>query len=157
MLKVNIGVRLNPVLNGYLNLDLAAQPNENDRIHADIYKLDNLLDHNECDEIILNDSLDYLPYGQARQTALQHIMTKLAHGGKLIIMGSDIYEVCRLGHLGQLDVQALNSIVYGIGKKSFVRPMDNVQMVLSSGQFESEEVKYNSNVPFQYTVVMRRK
>lgn len=157
MLKVNIGVRLNPVLNGFLNLDLAAQPNENDRIHADIFKLDNLIDNNECDQIIINDSLDYLPFGQARQTALQHVMTKVSHGGKLIITGSDLYEVCRLGHLGQLDSQTLNSIVYGIGKKSFCRPNDNAQVILSSGQFDLVDKKFNTNVPFQYILTFVRK
>ena len=156
MLKVNLGVRLNSVISGYLNLDCSPDPNNKQAIAVDPFKLDDVLDNNELEEFLVNDTLDFLPL-QARATALNHWMTKIAHGGKLIIMGSDIYEVCRLGHLGQLDVQALNSIVYGIGKKSFVRPMDNVQMVLSSGQFESEEVKYNSNVPFQYTVVMRRK
>lgn len=155
-MKVQLGVRINP-LNGFLNLDLAAQPNEQDRVHADIYKLDSLLDNNECDQVILNDSLDYLPFGQARQTALQHVMTKIAHGGQLIIMGTDIREACRLGHLGQLNDQQLNHIVYGMGKKSFVSLEENVNVVLSGGQFDLLEKKFNLNLSFQYIQTFQRR
>lgn len=155
MLKCQIGVRINP-LNGYINLDAAAQPGESDRIHCDPMDIDPLVDPNELSELIIAELLDYLPL-PARQKCLQHLITRVSHGGKVIIIGNDLQEVCRLGHSGQLNASALNSIIYGIGKKSSVSPAENIQLVLSSGQFDLDEVKYSQQLPYQYTIIVRRK
>lgn len=154
MLKVQIGVRLTPLSN-YLNIDLAAKPNEQDRVLGDVFKLDPLIDANECSEIILCDTLDYL-HVQARAQALQHVLTRIAHGGKIIIMGNDVYEVSRLVHNGQLDLQQANNIVYGMGRKGFVRPLDNVAVANTTGQFTLDSVKYQPN-GFSYVVILVRR
>lgn len=154
-MKVNLGIKTN-FLNGYMNLDCVQDPNSK-CVFVDPFKLETVLDHNEIDEVFLvNDTLDFL-HLQARPNAISHWLTKLAHGGKIVIMGNDLQEVCRLGHLGQLDPNQLNSIVYGFGKKSAVRPIDNIQMILQTGQFDLEDNRYNVNIPFQYITTLRRK
>lgn len=151
-MKAQIGVRITP-LNGYLNLDAATQNNEKDRVACDPMNIDPLVDHNELDEFIINDILDYLPL-PARQKCLNHLLTKVSHQGKVVITGINPYEVSRLVHNGQLDIQQANSIIYGIGRKSFVNPVDNVQMALSTGQFLEDGIKYDG---FKYVIQLIRK
>lgn len=152
-MKVQLGVRITP-LNGFVNLDCAAQPSEVDRIAADPYKLDEILDNNEIDEVfIVNDTLDFLPL-QGRQAALNHWLTKLAHGAKLVLAGNDVLNLARLIHNGQLDASQANAVIYGIGRKSFVHPQDNIQIALATGQFEVEGIKYHN---YQYVITLVRK
>ena len=150
-MKAQIGVRLTP-LNGFINLDLADQSRP-----VDPYKLDEYFDNNEIDEVfIVNDTLDYLPL-QGRGQALSHWLTKLAHGAKITLIGNDLFEVARVIDNGQLDLPQANAIVYGVGRKSFVRPADNIAIVMNTGQFELYEFKYNAVKPFEYVVTLRRK
>lgn len=154
-MKAQLGIRLNNILNGYLNLDCAVQPGENDgRIGCDPYKLDDIIDHNELEEFVVHDTLDFLPL-QARQSAITHWTTKIAHGGKLIITGNDITEIGRLVHSGKLDLAQANSIIYGIGRKSALRPQETIQMVVNTGQFVLDNVSYSN--PFTYVITLIRK
>lgn len=152
MLKVNLGIRLTPLEN-YLNIDFAAQPNQQNPVPGNPYDLDNLIDANEADELLCSDSLDYLP-AQGRNKALQHWLNRVSHGGIIVVQGNDMYELARLIHLGQVNLQQANDTVYGIGRKSFSVPDEVIQSIMSTSQFSLESVRYNNHI---YTIVCRRK
>lgn len=151
-MKVQLGVRPTP-MNGYYCIDFAAQPTDMDRVLGDPYKLDSLLDANEVSEMVVGDSLDYLPL-QARSKALNHWLTKLSHRGTIVITGNDPKYIGHVIFDGSINIEQTNSIIYGIGKKSMVTALDNINIAMNTGQFVVENLKYNN---FQYVVVLRRK
>lgn len=154
-MKAQIGVRLNNILNGFMNLDAAAQPNENDRIACDPFKVDQFIDANELEFFNINDLLDYLPL-PARGKCLQGLLTRVAHHGVMVMTGLEPSEVARLIHNGGLDVVQTNNIIYGVGRKSMVSVMDSVGVVLNTGQFDLESASYD-NTGLQYVIKFVRK
>lgn len=154
-MKAQIGIRINP-LNGFLNIDLAAKQGESDRVPLDdIGKLDNLVDANELSFFQINDTLDFLPL-RARAQCLQHLLTRMAHGGTFIMMGVEPIEVGRLLYNGTLSIQQVNDIIYGIGRKSMLTLQDNVGYILGTGQFDLESAKYDDK-RLNYVLTFKRK
>lgn len=146
-----------PALNGFLVIDPTCQPGQNDRVLCqNITNLDDLVDNNECEEIICEEVLDYLPL-PARLPALSNYLTKIQHGGTIVITGLCPYEASRLVHQGQLsNLQQINALLYGTAalRKSIVPAEYNVGIAVQTGQFVVEQVKYAN---LQYVIVMRRK
>lgn len=80
--------------------------------HGDqIYNLDEYVDHNECDDILC-ELTDYVPTTKL-QAFIGAITTKLAHKGKLTIIGTDALQVVHAFKNGRIDVLAFNELVYG--------------------------------------------
>lgn len=153
-MKAQIGVRINPV-NGFMNLDAAAKPDENDRIACDPFQVEQFIDANELEFFQINDLLDYLPL-QARGKCLQGLLTRVAHGGVVVMTGLEPSEVARLIHNGSLDVLQLNNIIYGMGRKSMVSVADSIGVVLNTGQFDLESAGYD-NTGLHYVIKFVRK
>jgi hypothetical protein len=133
-------------LNGYLALDPTAQPNDSSRVLADLTKLDQYVDNNECEEVLALDIIDYFPL-QARQPLIIHWLTKVAHGGTFVLSSLDLHEYARLLHNGSFqDVVQYNQLLFGgfVQRKSTIPLDDTVKIIQSTGQMVIEEIKYNN-------------
>ena len=130
-MKINIIIGSSNYKSGYINIDptlkrkgeLVELENSNDDqsniVKTDIRNLNDIVEDSECKELIAEDVLDFLELSESR-TVLSHWISKLRHGGKIIVGGTDIYEVCRLFYKQAIDLNTLNSIIHG----NFSEPWD---------------------------------
>ena len=102
-------------LNGYVNIDPFVAK---DKINFDPRNLDELLDKAEAEEIIADDVIDYFSHVQL-YNIIQNWAEKLRHGGKLIITGNDLKELCRKNFLGEIDTGTFNLILFGQHDKAW--------------------------------------
>lgn len=158
-MKLNILINGKP-LNGYLNVDVLAQPNDQTKINADISNLDAVVDHNECAEVLAIGVLDFVPL-PLRSKVLNNWLAKVSHGGTITLSGIDLNEFSRLVHNGQLnDVVQINQTLFGLCRtaweirKSYVPLDQTIQMIVQTGQFDIQAVKYDG---IYYYVTARRK
>lgn len=108
-MKLNITLG-QPPINGYLNID----PNL-DHDGKVVCPLDNLNDHvddAECEEILALDVLEYIPKELADKTVV-HWLSKLAHGGKIILSGINARQVAKAILNKSIDIDAANILMYG--------------------------------------------
>jgi hypothetical protein len=78
----------------------------------DLSNLDNNVLDNECTEIFAPRILDYIPL-EKTQTIIERWVKKMRHGGKIVLGGTDIYEVAKLIMTGTIDSKQTNIIIFG--------------------------------------------
>ena len=150
-----------PALNGYLNICQGpATTNDQERVYAELQNIDNMVDHNECTDVLALDVIDYLPLG-LRHNVINHWCTKVAHGGTITLSGLNLQEVTRLIFNGKIsDVAEINRIVYGnisnvwTIRKSFTPPEDTAGMIMSTGQFDIVAQRFDGVF---YVITAKRK
>lgn len=90
--------------------------NQNDYINHSIIKEQGFelknVDNGEAEEILALDVIEYIPR-MMFDSIIQHWTSKLAHKGKLIVNFVDLYTVCRLFFIGQLEMQNVNFLLHG--------------------------------------------
>ena len=108
-MKIHVGVGLDP-LSGHLNID-PSQPNGDQITPGDFRNLDQFCGAAECTELIGDNVLDCIPPHLLYET-LKNWTSKLRHGGKIQIGGTDLVELCKAvinGHIKIIDaVQILH-------------------------------------------------
>lgn len=93
-----------------LPTDEAGYINVNTMSHS-IYNLDGVCEDAECTEIVA-EVLDYV-HAYKLLEVLKHWVSKLRHGGKIILGGTDILEVARLVVNGTMPISEANKAFYG--------------------------------------------
>lgn len=73
--------------------------------------LDKYVDHNECEDIVFT-LTDYIGNSQLAEV-IKKLSTKLAHKGKLTIVGSDAIIVSKALYHGSINILKFNELVYG--------------------------------------------
>jgi hypothetical protein len=146
-------------LNGYLNADQLFN-GQNDRVQAELQDLDPIVDHNECDEVLALDILDFIPLSLRAKT-LNGWMTKVAHGGTITVSCLDLSEFTRKVYNGDLkDTYQVNQILFGPVttawsiRKSVCTLSETVQMIMSTGQFDVVSQRFDG---VHYIVTAKRK
>jgi len=144
-MRVSITVGATQFKNGYLNIDPISeeggekagsryyQDNYDGSIKADVRNLDDVVMDSECMEIIVEDVLDYLVFDEAR-AAIEHWIKKLRHGGKIIISGTDSYEVCKQLAQRTIDIEHFNHLIHG----EFTQPWDVKLSHMSISDLQNE-------------------
>lgn len=161
-MKVNLTIG-GQSINGFMNLDQVAQPNQSDRQLADLAKLDDIIDHNEVDEELLAlDVINFFPLQMVPQV-VNHWCCKIAHGGLITISSLDLQEAARTISLGTIsDTLQINRLLYGnvtntwTIRKSFVGLQDVITIVTQTGQFDVGQIKFSPDGLF-FVVTFRRK
>jgi len=74
--------------------------------------ISNLVENNECTEILAPSIINYLPFNQLQQT-ISNWVSKLRHGGKIIIGGYDMYEIAKRIVRGEIETDLANVLLYG--------------------------------------------
>lgn len=108
----------------YLTINPFVQQ-ENEHIkRGDVCNLDNMVDNGELQELIAYDVIDYVDKSRVIPT-IQHWLGKIAHGGKVVIGGVDMYEVSRGLTRYELDVIQANELLHGAGDKPYMLKRTN--------------------------------
>ena len=113
-MKINLLLN-NPkdIRSGYINVDpFAILDDPFGRQNGEPNNLDFLVDNNEATEIIAHDILDRYTNQEVNEI-LDHWLTKLAHGGELVISMVDIREVSRAVISNSLPLDEVNRLLYG--------------------------------------------
>jgi len=84
----------------------------NPQYGQDISNLDNVASDNECIEIFADKIIDHIPI-MNMFNIISAWCKKLRHGGKIILGGTDSYELARNYLLGNVDTITYNKAIYG--------------------------------------------
>jgi hypothetical protein len=119
-MKVNLIYGRGDVLHTHLNINpFAEDVVEGKIVRADVKNLDKLVDTAEVDQLVALDVIDYLPITDIEKT-LANWVSKLAHEGKIIIGGVDLYEVAKAMGQYKMDVSQANLLLHGEQTKPYL-------------------------------------
>jgi hypothetical protein len=93
-MKLNLLWGTGHPLSGYTNIDPHSY-NKEGVVNGDITKLDEFVEDSEATEILAINIIDYLPYSIVCST-ISAWVKKLRRGGKIIIGGVEIQELCKI-------------------------------------------------------------
>ena len=99
-----------PEIAGYTNVDVTKHP-------IDMARLDNICEASECTHLIINDLLKLIPYEQL-PVVVQHLATRLRHGGELTIIFTDLNSVLREYNRAAVDEKLFNQLMFSHGSRS---------------------------------------
>lgn len=102
-MKIQISINDQP-MSGYAYV--------NPKYGQDIYNLDNILADNECNEIFAENIMDYIPLNKM-MPAVTHWVKKLRHNGKIILGGTDVYELSKRVVRGEINTIQANELLFG--------------------------------------------
>jgi hypothetical protein len=151
-MRLNITVGGEPK-NGYYNIDPLASDNDGVKVAVPMHELGKVVEDAECTEIIVEDSICYLPHDHV-PSILSHWISKLRHRGSLIITDFDAREVVKRYMAGTISLTQFNEIMYGRGttKKNgldinlLTTYLKNFNMQIVSKKLDN----------YRYTVIARR-
>lgn len=92
-MKLNLLRNSPDTMSGYINIDAFGGDDPNKK-QGDVTNLDTIVCDAEAEEIIARDVIDFLPPIVVNRV-IDHWIKKLSHGGKLVIGGIDMYDVCK--------------------------------------------------------------
>lgn len=146
-MKVNLLIGGYP-LNGYLNLDPLAQPNDASKVNHTLENLDDIIDNNECTELLAYNVIDTFPIN-VRQQVLSHWLSKIEHNGVFVLSGLDINKAARLITSCDISIGDINTLLYGpclnmwsINKGAWSLH-DAINAIMSNGQFKILTKSFN--------------
>ena len=101
-----------------------------------IKNLDHVADDSECNEIIAEDMVDFLSSDDLEKT-IQHWVSKLRHSGKIVIGGTDMYEVCKHFFQKGISTKDANILIHGEQKEAWdfrinQTTIENLESILSN-------------------------
>jgi hypothetical protein len=114
-MKIYIGINTKAI-NGYKTVDPAGGI---DKIALDHRCLDGVAETNECTEILAPTILNHIHASELERT-LDHYISKLRHGGKLIIGGTDIRDIAKKIIKDELTYGQANILLYGMAPFNWV-------------------------------------
>lgn len=137
-MKLNLILNGEP-LTGYTNVDPYGF-NNSDKVVADLRNLDDVVDDAEAEEIIAEDVIDFLPLNDI-ESAINHWIKKLRHGGRIVIGGVDMYEVCKAFSSYSIDLATTNRILHGPQDKPYNERHANFTIIGLSDFLEERGLK----------------
>jgi hypothetical protein len=151
-MKLNLTVGGFP-LNGYLNIDPLSKENQ----HG-IDNIDDLVDNNECEEVLAYGVIDIFPL-DVKRDKLAHWASKVEHHGFFIFSGTDLGKISRLIVDGLIDSRNSNVGLYGnpanpwTTKRSLWTVEEAKQAVLSMSQFNIASIEFSG---IEYVIKAQR-
>ncbi len=134
IMKLHLSVNKSS-MNGYLNLDPAPiDPNSQPAFTGSFTNLSALVEDSECTEILADDILDYI-VAKNIHPSLEYWTKLLRHGGKLIVGGTDLYEVAKAIVNQSLKIREANELIHGtsIQHISQISMLDLCELIKSLG------------------------
>lgn len=110
-MKIYLGINITPIA-GYTNCDACGGP---DKVMVSPSNLDTVCEKAQCTELLAPNVLDYI-HGSALISTIKNWTSKLRHGGKLIVGGTDVVTLSKkiwTGHTSTIDA---NKLLYGTGE-----------------------------------------
>ena len=113
MSKINLIYGVGDVLHTHLNINPFAEDANGKTIIRDrVDNLDKYADDGELEELVARDVLDYLPLS-AVEKSLENWAKKIKVGGKIVVGGVDLYEVCSDFSNYKIGVAKANFLIHG--------------------------------------------
>lgn len=111
-MKINLLYGHGDFLQSHLNINpFSLEETESMKI-GDIRNLDGWVDDAEATEIIAMDVIDYFSLAEVNPI-LDHWISKLRHGGKIVIGGCDALDAAKALSQYELDLQTFNMLIHG--------------------------------------------
>lgn len=157
-MKVNLAIN-GIALNGYLNLDPLTQPNDKSKVNHTLDNIDDLVDNNECEEVLAYGVIDVFPI-EVKKDKLTHWASKVEHKGLFVFSGTDIRKVTKLISDERMDLKNSNAALYGnpaanpwTTKRSLWTLEEARNAILSTQQFNIVSIEY---VGTEYVIKVQR-
>lgn len=87
-------------------------PDDSYKVVGFRHHLDDVCENNECEEINASNMLDFVAYAKHKEFIL-HLISKLRHGGKLIIGGTDLISLSLNTFNKNLSTEKVNELLFG--------------------------------------------
>tara|TARA_Y100001938_G_C8081944_1_gene429685 strand:- start:352 stop:828 length:477 start_codon:yes stop_codon:yes gene_type:complete len=141
MSKINLIYGSGDVLHTHVNINPFAEEEDGKTIiRGDIKNLDKYCDDCELSELIATDVIDYVPHSENKKT-LENWIKKIRIGGKIVIGGIDMFEVCKSVSLYEIDTFDANILLHGDQTKPYIIRKSNFTAVGLSEYLESKGFK----------------
>ncbi|MAF25294.1 hypothetical protein CL634_06930 [bacterium] len=98
-------------MSGFQNISSLSLEDE-EIIWCDVRNLDVVVDDGEVEVLIARNVINYMPQEHLIST-LNHWVSKLRHGGRIVVGAIDLYEVARGIHIRDIELSDSNTILYG--------------------------------------------
>ena len=119
-MKVNLLYGDGDVLDTHLNINqFAKNPDGQKIIKGDISNIDKYVDDSELEELVAIDVIDYMPIKEAPKV-IENWARKIRLGGKIILGGSDLTEICKSFSECKIDISEANQLIHGTQDKPYL-------------------------------------
>lgn len=120
MKKVNLIYGQGDVLHTHININPFAEDADGENIiRANIMNLDEHVDDAELSELIAVDVIDYIPLNEVNEV-LSNWAKKIRIGGKIILGGTDLVEVCKSMSQYRIPITDANELIHGSQTKPYL-------------------------------------
>lgn len=114
---------------------------------VDHRNLDTVCSTNECTELYAPDILNHIHISEL-EIVIKHYISKLRHGGKLIIGGTDIRDIAKKIIKDDISLQDANVALYGSGPLNWLNKtggyaMHNIVDLLKANGLKVNKMKSN--------------
>ena len=109
-MKVNIIIN-GHALSGYTNIDPHGFGDDS-KVLGDVSNIDEHVENSEAREILAHDVINFLPYEQI-DSVISDWVKKLRHGGKIVILGKDLWHLCKAYSQKLVSTEQFNSALFG--------------------------------------------
>lgn len=116
-MKINLSIEKNS-LQGYINICPFITEQDSGITKDRIDNIDKYVDDGEAEEIRIVDAIQYFA-GIDTEILFHNWIKKLKHGGKLIVVTTDLMQVCRAIANYNLDIDTANTLLYGQQKEQW--------------------------------------
>ncbi len=145
-MKLFISLNNPDVLSGFVNIDPIVAATNPDKLNADPSNLTPYIDNGSVEELISPDVLDFYSLTD-KVKVLDHWLGKMAHGGLITVGGLDVAEATRVIHLGKLNIEQTNVLLYGVSplqRKSILSIHDVVIFFEAKSDYRIVEKKIDN-------------
>lgn len=107
------------------------------------------IDDASCEDLFLGDCMDYV--ANNRDALVETACSKIKYGGRIVLTGSDLHEVCKAKAASVIDEDRVNEILYS-GRTGLTSAMTLVDKITKKGLINSSR-RVNG---FRYTLIFER-
>ena len=120
MKKVNLIYGQGDVLHTHININPFSEDADGENIiRANIMNLDEHVDDAELSELIAADVIDYIPLNEVNDV-LSNWAKKIRVGGKIVLGGTDLVEVCKAMSQYRISITDANELIHGTQLKPYL-------------------------------------
>ena len=155
--KINLMYGPGDVLHTHLNINPFAEEEDGKTIvRGDVKNLDKYCDDSELSELIATDVIDYIPAYENRET-IDNWIKKIRLGGKIVIGGIDMFEVCKSVALYETDNFEANILLHGEQTKPYMMRKCNFTAIGLAEYLEEKGIQVIKKRIHNYKMIVEGK
>lgn len=118
--KINLIYGEGDVFHTHLNINPFAENADGKTVvRDDVSNLDKYADDSELTELIAVDVIDFIPANKTSEV-IDNWVKKIRIGGKIVIGGVDLFEVCKCLSQYKIDISDANALIHGQQNKPYM-------------------------------------